>query len=267
MKILGSTSIGPFSAWAGPRRAVTGGLILSLAVVGALLLSGCDRTVTIGGRGPGPFVSGSGKVVTKDMNISAFTKVDVSNNFKVQITQGSSYKVTITTNDNMLDFLDVHKDGQTLVLALQSGTYSNITLQANVTMPDLQGLRLPGATNGTVDGFKSQSNVDIEVSGASKLTVNSEFGDVKITDSGASHITATGSGNGLNLDVSGASTADLQGFAVKDATVGLSGASNATVDVTGRLDANLSGASTLSYTGSPTLGNVNVTGASSLKKL
>ncbi|MHB1414348.1 MAG: head GIN domain-containing protein [Chloroflexota bacterium] len=267
MKILGNTSVGPFSAWAGPRRAGAGGLILSLAVVGALLLSGCDRTVTIGGRGPGPFVSGSGKAVTKDMNISDFTKVDASNNFKVQITRGSSYKVTVTTDDNIVDHLDVRKDGQTLVLALQSGSYSNITLQANVTMPDLQGLRLSGATNGTVEGFNSQSSVDIGVSGASRLSFNSQFGDVKITNSGASHVTGTGAGNGLNLDVSGASTADLQGFAVKDATVGLSGASNATVDVTGTLNANLSGASTLRYTGSPTLGNVDVTGASSLKKL
>ena len=49
-------------------------------------------------------------------------------------------------------------------------------------------------------------------------------------------------------------------------SVRLSGASNGVIYTTGTLDVNLSGASTLDFTGDPTLRNVKVDGASTLNK-
>jgi hypothetical protein len=67
-------------------------------------------------------------------------------------------------------------------------------------------------------------------------------------------------------DVSGASRLNLGDFKVNDADVTLSGASSGTVNTGGRLDANLSGASKLSYIGEPTVGDINTSGASTLSK-
>ena len=55
-------------------------------------------------------------------------------------------------------------------------------------------------------------------------------------------------------------------FTVNNADVSLSGASDGTINLSGRLDADLSGASRLEYIGEPTLGDMNITGASTLKK-
>lgn len=57
---------------------------------------------------------------------------------------------------------------------------------------------------------------------------------------------------------------ELSEFTVHNARVNLSGASRATIDLDGRLDADLSGASTLLYIGEPTMGEVSVTGGSRL---
>ena len=53
---------------------------------------------------------------------------------------------------------------------------------------------------------------------------------------------------------------------VNNADVRLSGATSGTVNLNGRLDADLSGASKLSYLGEPTMGNINTSGASTLSK-
>jgi hypothetical protein len=84
--------------------------------------------------------------------------------------------------------------------------------------------------------------------------------------SGASFIELEGSADDVIIDASGASNVKFGGLSVGDASIDLSGASGATVNAGGSLDVNLSGASRLSYLGSPTLGNISVTGGSTISR-
>jgi len=68
------------------------------------------------------------------------------------------------------------------------------------------------------------------------------------------------------VDADGASRVKLSGFPVNNADISLSGASTGTVNLSDRLDADLSGASKLEYIGEPTLGTMSITGASTLNK-
>ena len=74
----------------------------------------------------------------------------------------------------------------------------------------------------------------------------------------------TGSAQSVTLEASGSSEIDLADFPVVDANVNLSGGSEATVNPSGRLDVDVSGASHLYYLGSPTLGRVQTSGGSSV---
>ena len=75
-----------------------------------------------------------------------------------------------------------------------------------------------------------------------------------------------GSGNDANISTSGASELDLVDFLINNAEVKLGGASNATLNLAGRLDANLSGASHLKYIGEPTLGSIKTSGSSTVSE-
>jgi hypothetical protein len=131
-----------------------------------------------------------------------------------------------------------------------------------VTMPQLHGVTASGASHGTVTGFSSTEDLDITVSGASKVTGDITAGNVEFDISGASAIQLEGSANDIDANVSGASHFNLGAFTVNNADVNFSGASSGTVNLDGRLDANLSGASTLWYIGEPTMGDINTSGAS-----
>jgi hypothetical protein len=65
-------------------------------------------------------------------------------------------------------------------------------------------------------------------------------------------------------DVSGASSLKLDDFTVGNANVDFSGASSGTINLDGRLDADLSGASRLWYIGEPTMGTIDTSGASTI---
>ena len=75
-----------------------------------------------------------------------------------------------------------------------------------------------------------------------------------------------GTADDVTIETSGASNTNLEDFRVVNATLDVSGASNATIDASGRLDANISGASTLYYIGNPTLGDIDVSGASKVSQ-
>jgi len=233
------------------------GLVLMVMSLGCALIPG-SRTIT-----------GSGDLVTREEPITDFDRVDVSHAFHVDISQGETFSVVVRVDDNLVEYLEVVKQGNTLKIGLEPGQGYSVreaTLEAEVTMPELAGLELSGASHGTVTGFKSTEAFDVNLSGASRLRGDIEAGDATFDASGASRVTLNGSARNVTVEGSGASQIDLSDFAGADAKVKLSGASTATVNPSGTLDVDASGASDVYYLGDPRMGNVETSGASSIQR-
>ena len=236
-------------------------IIAVVVVVGAI----CAALVLRGWPG---VLTGSGNLETKEYAFTNFTRVEVSSAFEFEIKQSSSYSINVTADDNVIDRVQVSQDGQTLKITVGGAPtiFRSVTLKASVTMPELGGLAVSGACSGTVSNFNSTEAVSITVSGASRVTGDITAGDIQFDISGASTIQLEGSADDMIAAVSGASTCNLGDFTVNDADVNVSGASTGTINLNGRLDANVSGASTLLYIGDPIMGTIDVSGASTLRE-
>ena len=105
-----------------------------------------------------------------------------------------------------------------------------------------------------------------ELSGASEVSGYLQAISCDIELSGASEIDLNGSGGDIRLDASGASQIEMASFTVDDADIDLSGASDASLNINGRLDVSLSGASSLEYSGNPTLGDFDLSSGSELER-
>jgi len=215
---------------------------------------------------PGGLV-GSGNLETEQYAFTNFTEVEIGSAFEFEIKQSSSYSINVTADDNVMDYVQVSQDGQTLTIRLRRFiSIGPVTLRASVTMPQLHGLTVSGASRGTISDFSSTDDLDITVSGASRVTGDITAGNAAFDISGASTIQLEGSANDMVAGVSGASRFNLDDFTVNNANVNFSGASSGTVNLDGRLDADLSGASTLWYIGEPTMGDIDISGASTVSK-
>jgi len=258
------------------------GLVLAGAILAAL------RFWPISGVASWPRIVGSRNLVTNEMDFSEFTAVSVGNAFDVEIMESSSYSLSITADDNLFDYIEVSKTGHTLTVGLKWGySYQSVTLRAEITVPELYELEFSGATHGTIVGFGSSHEFALVLSGASSLYVSDmSVGDVEVDVSGASHLDGnlTASGDAtfvvsgastvefvgeagdLVATVSGAGHAELSEFPVHSAVINLSGASHSTVNLDGRLDAVVSGASHLLYIGNPTMGDVSASDVSTISR-
>lgn len=229
----------------------------------------------------------AGPITTQYYDYTDFTGIDVGHAFEVTVTQSDNYSISITAGENAFEHLDIHKDGSTLVIGVDTWAINwFVSPKLTVTMPVLTGLELSGASKCTACGFRSSSDMSVHLSGASELDLDMETGDFftelsgasKLTGrliaassdielSGASYVSLTGSGGDIRIDGSGASHVDLLDFPVANAYIDFSGASRATLNVNGVLNVSLSGASSLEYTGSPLMGEMDISEASSINRI
>jgi len=234
--------------------------------------------------------SGS-NIITEKKDVKDFTMLDIGSAFEVDIKKSDTYSLTIEAEENLIDYIEVTQTGTSLRIYLSPRhlftdfTLANRKMKAVITMPNLYGLALSGASKGTVTGFSSQANLNleasgattlklenmaagntqIEVSGASTMTGNLTAADVNFVVSGASTLNLSGSATVMVVEISGASRADLEQFKTKIVTSEVSGASQATIHVEQALNVEVSGASSLYFVGNPTLGTTNISGASTIK--
>jgi hypothetical protein len=234
---------------------------LSLIVV-VLLLAGCC-SIPFGTQ-----LVASGPLITKDYDLGNFTAVNAGSAFQVEITQSDKYSVSVTVNESLVERLDVGVTGNTLHISLKPGygISGAATMRAKVTMPELTGLDVSGASRTTVAGFNSDKPLKTQVSGASSLGGDLTCGAAQFNVSGASKVQLKGSAQDLNIEASGASNADLSNFPSQNTTVNASGASKVTVAPSGTLTVEASGASTVRYTGEPTKLKTNASGASTVEQ-
>lgn len=254
------------------RKAIAS--LIMTAVLVLSLTSGCGVTL-----------KSSGNLKTIYYPYEKFSQVAIDSAFEFEIIKAEEYTVYILADDNLFEHIKVEQDGDKLKVTCKTlSIIGPVTKKLTIGMPRLDSLEVSGASHGTIYNFSTTDDIDINVSGASQLemvaisvsdaamevsgasTVSGALSSSKsVFDvSGASMLELTGKASDIKAEVSGASRANLGEFAASNVQINLSGASTGTVNLTGRLDAEISGASRLEYIGSPTMGNIEIAGASSL---
>jgi hypothetical protein len=213
-------------------------------------------------------IYGSGDLITLDKQYTNFKSIEVGHAFAVRITRGEHYSVQIKIDDNLVNHLEVNQSGSTLKIGMENGyNYKDATMEADIVMPDIESLDLSGASYIYLVGFDFNHQFVLSLSGASRIDGSLNSGDVIIDLSGASSVKLEGEGKDLIINCSGASHLDFYNFKCDNAVIDLSGASVTTLNVSGNISADLSGASVLRYLGNPVFTRLQTSGGSVIIKL
>ncbi len=205
---------------------------------------------------------------TRTLKVSDFSKLDLGSAFRINVEQGSNYRVTVTGKEDDLDDLDYGVSRGKLHIGYKNNSWkkSRQQVQVEITMPNLDGVNLSGACNAKVKGFRNGRGMDIDVSGASRVEMDFTADKVFVDLSGASRLTLIGRGENLEGEMSGASSFDGRDFPVKEANIDASGASKASVVASSALQADASGASNIRYSGSVSQVRSSSSGAGSVRR-
>lgn len=211
-------------------------------------------------------LSGNGQVKTEERRASGFRAIEMSGVGSLTVTRASSFRVTVTLDENLLPIYESRVTGGVLHLGFKSSPVSGLTkLAVAVSLPDLDALSISGACKASLlEGFKGKS-LQLNMSGAGAIVGRVEYKSIGIGLTGSGHVRLEGKAESLDAKASGACEIDASALASRNAAAHLSGTCRLSLRASDSLEIIASGASSATYYGNPRL-NARTSGVSSVKK-
>jgi hypothetical protein len=208
-------------------------IYIPLIAVVALFVSACHW----------PGIRGNGHVVTDQRPVTEFSDIKGDGAFRIEWHSGAA-SLSITTDDNLLRYIDSHIEGKTLRLHSHDQLHPTQHINVLVTSPTLTGASMSGAVRLT----------------ATQISCPKFY----LQTAGAARITLDGKADELLADMSGAAKLIAETLHTKTADISSSGAAKAQVYATEALRVSISGAGKVIYYGHPPKVERHVSGAGSI---
>jgi hypothetical protein len=240
---------------------------LLAAIVGltvAFAVSGCSWSER------GEPLKGSGTVVTESRAVSGFTAVELQGTGNLRITQGPAEALTVRTDDNLLPLITTKVRNSTLIIATDTKDHPHgitpTTLVYDLSVTSLQSLSVAGAAQ--VDGHSfATDDLRIDIDGAAQVRLDGlQATTLRVSSSGGSDFTLAGTVDRQEITIDGAAEYKARELASRTATIQITGAGHATLQVAEALDASIEGSGVIEYVGSPTVSQ-KVSGLGVIRRL
>jgi len=215
-------------------------------------------------------IKGNGNVTTKNVSTGSYDKIDISGSFDVELIQGTEGKISITGEENLLQYIVTEVKGDALKIHVENNKNirpsSGKTIVVKVPFQSLNEVTLAGSGD-----VKSKSTIKstsftakLTGSGNIDLTVDSDSLQGNITGSG--DLTLKGKADSFKSEVVG--SGDLNAFDLKaaKADANVSGSGNSRIYCTEYLEARISGSGDIDYKGDPKKKDTKVSGSGSISK-
>lgn len=233
-----------------------------ILLVASLAAASCNY---LGGKR----VRGNGNITKREHSVSSFKNVEVSGAIDLYVSQGDTKPVRIETDDNLQQYIEVNQEGDKVRISFKEGINPRPTgkIKAYVSSPLYHSIDVSGASN--INGESKIVNTEsmtLGVSGAGNINMDLDAPGVSAEVSGAGEVNLKGQTKNFDLNLTGAGKAHCFDMLSETTKIDISGAADADVYASVKLDAQVSGAGSVRYKGGASNVTQQVSGAGSVKK-
>ncbi len=228
-----------------------------VVILSAIFFSACDTMIR---------KEGNGNMITKEVDVDDFEEIIVSGNFDILLKQGSSPGVTLVADENLHDYIDITTSGERLVIETLENIDSDEGLSLYITYKNLSAIEIGGAATVASENTISGEYLYVSMSGAGALDLQLDLSALKLSVSGAGSVDLSGRADEQSISMSGAGGLDAYELESKVCKIQISGVGSANINVTEKLEANVSGVGGISYRGNPGSVKKDVSGLGSISK-
>jgi Putative auto-transporter adhesin, head GIN domain len=216
----------------------------------------------------GKKISGEGDVVKESRDAKDFTGVISTIGADIFLKQGSSFKVTVEGQKNILDLLKTEVKNGALKITFEKGysLHYRQPLKVYVEAPSFAMLGMSGSGNVVSENTLSGEKLDIEISGSGDFDLSDiQFKSIDFEVSGSGDVKIGGSTESIKLEISGSGNIKANDLKTQKALCRVSGSGDITVNVKQVLEAYVSGSGDIKYSGSPASVKTKVTGSGDIE--
>lgn len=213
-------------------------------------------------------VRGSGNLVTETREFSGIERVSLEGIGDLEIVQGNTEGLTIETDDNLMEYLEIEMRGRELVLGIRDGVsiQGDWTINYTLQVKDLDRIQVSGAGDVTAEALET-GDLALEITGSGNMIINElNAEDLTVRVSGSGNLDLAGEVASEDLTITGAGNFTAGDLQSDRASVRISGAGNVTTWATNNLDVTITGFGSVSYYGKPSVSQ-NISGSGEIKSL
>jgi len=194
-------------------------------------------------------------MVDEVRNCEPFQKIEISGNIELILNQDSVQQVSVSSPDEFLPQVITKVENGVLKVYTEQ-IFLNRTIKVNISSDSIKSIIAKGACEIDTESQLIAKELSIELLGASQADMDINVsGKLDLEVKGASKVTLTGACNTFNVKGYGASEINAGDFIAKNVTIEVSGANHANVYATERFNAKASGASEVNCKGNPKIIN------------
>ncbi|MDQ3276885.1 MAG: DUF2807 domain-containing protein [Bacteroidota bacterium] len=202
-------------------------------------------------------------------NVGSFTGINVSGGIDVYLSTGNEALAVSASKPEYKERIKTEVENGVLRIWYDSkmgiSLNSDRRLKAYVSYKTLKSLEASGGSDIRVDGTIASEELVMRISGGSDFVGKVEAAKLTVRQSGGSDVNISGRATSLTVDASGGSDFNGYDLVAEVCDLEASGACDIEVTASRVLSARASGASDISYKGSPTVKEAKSSGASSVK--
>ena len=236
--------------------------IFVIAVPALLLLSSCHEIFA-------KRVRGNGNITTQSRSSAAFNSVDVSGNIDVYARQDSTSSVKVEADENLQEFIDIYADGDVLRIRPKEGFNLRPTRSIKIYVSSANYNKFEASGSCDIFGqgkISSTSPIHFDLSGSCDATMELQAPGVSGDLSGACRITLKGETKDFDVHGSGSTDIKCIDLLAENVSVDISGAGDAEVYASVKLNVDVSGAGDVKYKGNASVSE-HRSGAGSIRKV
>jgi hypothetical protein len=199
-------------------------------------------------------------------NVGSFSKVEIAGPFNVSLVQSDKEQVEINTEKEAIEKIITKVEGSTLRIYYKEKHNTCCTIEVTISFKEINSLECSGAIDLNSASALQFKNLDLDLSGASKVALNVTCTQLNVDISGAGKVMLNGKAQKVELEISGSGNLSAPELEANDYEVEISGAGSAKVNATAKLNVAISGSGSVIYKGSPKI-DQQISGSGSLKKM
>lgn len=239
-------------------------LILSLFFVAVL------SAYTANAQWGSKSIKGNENVIEETRTLSAYTEIEISGNFDIELVQGVAGKISIIAESNLLEHIItiVNKEHLSIEVARKINLNPSRKIKILIPFTELEELETSGSGS-LVSKKKIESDkLSIDVSGSANLNLLvAVYRSLKISKSGSGNISIEGQAEYLKLDSSGSGKFSGEKLSVNDVAINLSGSGEIRIACKDEIKAKVTGSGNIFYKGNPTKVDTKIKGSGKIEKL
>ena len=234
--------------------------MLKIALAAAVVLLGTQEAAAQWGNKK---VVGNGNVTTKTVKTGDYDGINVVGSMDVHLEKGTEGNITVTTDDNLHEYIEIEVKGGDLVIKTEKNVYLKTKKGIHVTVPfnDISEVSLTGSGDIDTKDAIDTAQLEVNLTGSGDIVLAANAGLIEASVTGSGDVEMSGKTVTLEVGVTGSGDFDGFGLQADDTDAFVSGSGDVKVVANKSLKARVSGSGDIVYKGNPDKSDTKTSGS------